>query len=63
MSAEQLAGIRPEIRREVDSFLTLRADIRRLDTDLVRVFSSRMAGQRLTAAELGMVTEAIERKE
>lgn len=62
MSADP-AHIRPEIKREVDSFHALRGDLRRLESDLRAVFRERMNEQELTIAERRMVEEALERRD
>lgn len=55
--------IRPEIKREVDSYLDLRTQIRSAEKQLRALFTARMAREGLTATELAMVAEAIERTE
>lgn len=53
--------IRPEIRREVDSFIGLRDQIRNAEAQLRHLFAARMALEQLTPTEHAMVCEALGR--
>ena len=53
--------IRPEVAREVESYLALRRDLRRVEAHLRAWFSHRLAREGLTVSEMGMVSEALER--
>jgi hypothetical protein len=55
--------IRPEVRREVDEYLALVADVHALRSNLTATFKRRLAREGLTAAELSIVVEALQRKE
>lgn len=54
--------IRPEVARDIDAFLALRRDLRRVEANLRAWFSQRLAREQLTAAEMAMVSEAVERQ-
>jgi len=53
--------IRPEIKHDVDSYLSLRAQMRAAEDQLRINFIARMSREGLTASEYAMVTEALER--
>jgi hypothetical protein len=57
------AHVRPEIKREVDSFVALRSEIRELERQLRGTFQARMANEGLTIAEYRVVLEALERRD
>ena len=53
--------IRPEIRYEVDSYLSLRSQMRAAEQQLRTNFAARMSREGLTASEYAMVDEALSR--
>jgi hypothetical protein len=54
--------IRPELARDVEAFLGFQRDLRRVETNLRAWFAQRLAREGLTAAEMAMVSEAVERQ-
>lgn len=54
--------IRPEVAREVETFLALQRDLRRVEGNLRAWFAQRLAREGLTVSEMVMVSEALERK-
>jgi hypothetical protein len=61
MMAAEPRHIRPEVAREVEAFLSLQRDLRRVEANLRAWFSHRLAREGLTVSEMVMVSEALER--